>query len=221
MRDLYYTATAPKHLYKSEKFFVQFFSARRLNNFGARVTFSGFKKFLVLKKFFIWYYFLPSKTFFKKLFKKYFLKNIFTFRSLLAFFHLLERNLIVLLVRGNFAINFLQAYYYIKSGNVFINGFAVTRNFYATKVGDLFEIFTSYIKTLTYLFCHQLLNFTYFREEYFNTKPLIGLIADNEGLNVGVKQTELVFSPEVQFLDFPVFKKKKKLDYWITMNLVS
>ena len=161
----------------------------------------------------MWYYFLPSKIFFKKLFQKQFLKNIFTFRSLLAFFHLLERNILVLLVRSTFVLNFSQAYYFIKAGFVFINGFSNTRNFYTTKVGDIFELFLFYYQSIIYLYCSQLLSFTSLRHEYFLKLAHIGQFFFFEAEER--KQDLIVYEPETQYLDLASTIKKKIVPYWL------
>src|SRR3569623_1332909 len=148
MKDLYFTGTNPHHNYKSEQFFDLYFKLRRRSGFGARVRSSAFKKKLIIKKFFMWYYFVPTKRIFVKLFHKMFLTNVFSFRRLTALLHLLERNLLVLLVRTQVCTNLLLALYTVKAGMVFVNVFAPSRAFYATHIGDFIEIlplFTLYI----------------------------------------------------------------------------
>lgn len=167
MRDLYFTSTNPKHTYKSEKFFSLFFRLRKTANFGSRVFFSNYKKFLVLKKFFQWYYFLPTKRFFRKIFSRFFQQKKATFRYLATFFYLLESNLLVVLVRTNFAANMYQALSFVKGGLIAINGFFITRAFSSLALGDIVECLIGFTNSLLLVFWRRYLTFKSYRLRYF------------------------------------------------------
>lgn len=141
MQELFFTTNKPRHRYKSEQFFTEYLRLKDQSTFG-RVSGkqdSFFKKMLVMKKFFLWYFQIKSARLGLKLFKKAFLKKRFTFRSLTAFFHALERNILVTLVRIGFAVEMLDAYHQVLSHFVFVNGNRITTPFYVLRLGDIVE----------------------------------------------------------------------------------
>jgi hypothetical protein len=170
MRELFLTTTRPKHRYKSAKYFTAYFSLRRRSFFGAlagrRDSFT--KKILVLKKFFSWYYQIVSFKLFKKVFHKTFLKRRVSFRSLLAFFHLLEKNILTLLVRSGFCLNMKEASFLVRSGFVFVNGGRVCIPCYFGRISDTLEILTW--QKFSFLYHRSVLFFSrdllYFRLNY-------------------------------------------------------
>lgn len=211
MRDLYFTTSNPRHTYKSEGFFRLFFQLRKTANFGTRSILSNYKKLLVLRKFFSWFYFVPSKRFYFSLFQKQFSKQRVNFRRLAAFFNVLERNLVVLLVRSQFFKNYAVAWANIFAGTIFVNGFNVKRSFYTTQIGDVIEVFYSLIYLLPYLFFRKRLKFKTYRFRYFNQLKLIG-----------TKMTSTVFKSTTKLYARWKIKTKfvkknfsKSLSYWI------
>lgn len=191
MRDLYFTANNPKHTYKSEKFFSLYFRLRETGNFGSRIQFSNFKKLLILKRFFCWYYFLPNNQFFRKLFQKTFQQKRITFNYVSAFFHLLERNLVVVLVRSQYCTNMLQAYNMVKSGFVTVNGVFITAPFYATRVGDVIEVLTAHYFAFSLLYFKRFFKFKKFRRLYFKTAQIWNLRDTNTILHQPKKKQQL------------------------------
>jgi len=140
MRDLFYTTSRPKHVFKSEEVFRFYARSRYISAFGVRVKNSYFKKLLLLKAFFRWYFRLNKVQMFRKVFSRSFLKKRVTFNALAMFFHLLERNVLVLLVRSGLCPNMDIGYTYIKARSVFVNGISVTVPFYASRIGDVVEL---------------------------------------------------------------------------------
>jgi ribosomal protein S4 len=175
MKDLFFTATSPQHSYKSERFFKLFFKLRKISQFGSRNFQSQFKKMLILKKFFMWYYYISTVRFFRKIFTKFFLKKRFTFRYLLSFFHLLERNLLVLLVRANFCRNLLQSLYFIRGGLIWVNGLRFKQSFLTTYLGDCIELYDYFLIVLNQKYHRQFLRLRVFRLGYFQQIPYFGL----------------------------------------------
>jgi hypothetical protein len=143
MKPLFLTSTRPKHKYKTEKFFSGYLRTRKVSKFvsGSSKQFSNYKKMLVMKKFFMWYYNIKSWRLFIKVFKLTFLQKRYTFRYLLSLYHLLEKNILVLLVRAKFSFNLIESLYYVRSKFIYINGFPVDLAFFSTKVGDIVEVF--------------------------------------------------------------------------------
>ena len=144
MKPLFFTSTKPKHQYKTEKFFSGYLKTKKVSRFvsGSSKQFSNYKKMLVMKQFFMWYYNIKSWRLFFKVFQLSFLQKRYTFRYLLSLYHLLERNLLVLLVRTKFSFNLIESLYYVKNKFIYVNGFLVTLAFSSTKVGDIVEVFT-------------------------------------------------------------------------------
>ena len=143
MKPLFLTSTRPKHKYKTEKFFSGYLRTRKVSKFvsGSSKQFSNYKKMLVMKKFFMWYYNIKSWRLFIKVFKLTFLQKRYTFRYLLSLYHLLEKNILVLLVRAKFSFNLIESLYYVRNNFIYINGFPVDLAFFSTKVGDIVEVF--------------------------------------------------------------------------------
>jgi ribosomal protein S4 len=191
MRDLYFTSNNPKHTYKSEKFFSLYFRLRDSGNFGSRIQSSNFKKLLILKRFFCWYYFLPNNKFFKKLFARTFVKKRVTFNYVAAFFHLLERNLAVLLVRTQYCTNLLQALSFIKSGFVTVNGCFITNPFYPTKLGDIVEVLLHSYYAIGLLYFKRFLKFKKFRRYYFKSAKIWNIVSNTKLLQQPKKKNQL------------------------------
>lgn len=139
-----------------------------MSNFGSRSYMSTYKKLLVLKRFFRWYYFIPNVRFFNKVFSWFFLRKKVTFRYLATFFFMLESNVLVLLVRAQFVTNLLQAFNLVKGELVAVNGFFVNRNFFSTHIGDLVEYLNHWHKILGLVFWKRFLLFRSFRKRYFS-----------------------------------------------------
>jgi hypothetical protein len=142
MKPLFLTSTRPKHKYKTEKFFSGYLRTRKVSKFvsGSSKQFSNFKKMLVMKKFFMWYYNIKSWRLFFKIFKLPFLQKRYTFRYLLSLYHLLERNLLVLLVRTKFSFNLIESLAYVKNKFIYVNGYPMISLFTSTRVGDIIEV---------------------------------------------------------------------------------
>ena len=154
MKPLFLTSTRPKHKYKTEKFFSGYLRTRKVSKFvsGSSKQFSNFKRMLVMKKFFMWYYNIKSWRLFFKVFKLPFLQKRYTFRYLLSLYHLLERNLLVLLVRTKFSFNLIESLAYVKNKFIYVNGFPMTSLFTSTRVGDVIEVIKWQSKYITNYF---------------------------------------------------------------------
>jgi hypothetical protein len=154
MKPLFLTSTRPKHKYKTEKFFSGYLRTRKVSKFvsGSSKQFSNFKKMLVMKKFFMWYYNIKSWRLFFKIFKLPFLQKRYTFRYLLSLYHLLERNLLVLLVRTKFSFNLIESLAYVKNKFIYVNGYPMTSLFISTRVGDIIEVIKWQSKYITNYF---------------------------------------------------------------------
>lgn len=102
-----------------------------------------------------------------KLFSRFFQRKKATFRYLATFFYVLESNLLVLLVRTQFAANMYQAFSLVKAGLVSVNGFFVTRNFYSLAIGDIVECLTDFAYSVILIFWRRYLVFKAYRLRYF------------------------------------------------------
>lgn len=172
-RDLYFTATNPYHNYKSENFFDAYLAQRSRTAFGAGVNNSAYKKKILMRRFFMWYYFIPTKRFFVKIFSRAYQHQFFTFRSLGSLFHLLERNVLTLLVRAQFCPNLLQALYFVKAGFVFLNGRTLTKSFWVTRLGDCIEFLWLTSRVLSFIYQKNLLKFAHFRKRYLEERHIV------------------------------------------------
>ena len=168
MRDVFYTTTRPRHAYKSERFFRGYFRSRKRSGFGVRSRGDFLTKMLTMKKFFRWYFRIAKIAYFRKLFTRQFIRKQYTFEALTMFFHLLERNLLVLLVRSRFCSNFDHAYSLVRSQFVFVNGIRTSVPFFTTRLGDIIELagwarYSLYYRLLFFL----IPQFVLFRLFYF------------------------------------------------------
>jgi hypothetical protein len=145
MKKLFFTTTCPRHPYKSEKFFYLFQRLRYINFFGRnksnnRRTF--FKRMLVLKRFFMWYYsFMRNRHFFRLMrqLRKYSTGFHGIFYNLLQ---LLELHLHVLLIRAFRAPNLVISKNIVDAGLIMLNGDRLVgqqKNFFI-KLGSIVEI---------------------------------------------------------------------------------
>jgi len=125
---------------KSFKFSIYYKRFKRLSGFGHRLYFSYSKKMLMLKKLFHWYFRIPTKRYFNRILRPIYFHKRFVFKEFLAFVQLLERNLIVLLVRSTFFKTPALAYQAFYSGQIFLNGWQVSSPVIKlTHCGDIIE----------------------------------------------------------------------------------
>jgi len=176
MKEFFFTSTQPKHPYKSEQFFIHYNKNAHESRFvsGSSQQFSYFKKMLVLKKFFMWYYNIKTWRFFIKIFKKTFLLRHYSFRYLLNLYHLLERNLLVVLVRCKYVIDLEEALYLVKNKYVYVNGVNITLPFFSTKLGDIVEIMDWQLKYFLKHYFPFFMQVSKYKEFYIDyVKPLV------------------------------------------------
>ncbi len=139
MRDLFYTTTRPKHSFKSEQWLRALHRLQRKSGFGVRVRDSFFKKMLIFKRFFKWFYRVKKIATFRRLLSRGYLRRRFTYRGFASFFLSLEYNLLVSLVRSGFCNNLDAAYFSLHGRFVFVNGHLVACPFYSMRIGDIVE----------------------------------------------------------------------------------
>lgn len=143
MKKLFFTTTSPRHPYKSEKFFYLFQRLKSFNFFGknrANNRKTCYKRMLVLKQFFLWYYSFLGNRQFTRFMKKIIVYNRGFVGIFSRFVNLLELHVQVILVRANFVPNLKLAKTLIMSRLVFLNGHCLKRSNVFVKKGDIVEL---------------------------------------------------------------------------------
>jgi hypothetical protein len=142
MRRLFFSSNRPRHRYKTEKFFTDFLRLRNQSWFGyGGKQESFYKKILIVRKFFMWYFQLTTPRLCAKLLQKAFLRKRLTFRSLTTFLNLLERQLAVHLVRARLTKTLPFGQVLANAGCVYVNGSVVKTFPYFLQIGDVVEVF--------------------------------------------------------------------------------
>lgn len=143
MKKLFFTTTSPRHPYKSEKFFYLFQRLRYFNFFGknrANNRKTLYKRMLILRRFFGWYYsFLGNKQL-KRFFRKISLYNREHIGIFYKFINLLELHIQVVLVRAQFITNLKLAKTVINSRQILLNGRYIHSSNIFLKKGDIIEL---------------------------------------------------------------------------------
>ena len=143
MKHLFFTSTSPRHPYKSEKFFYLFQKMRYINFFGRNKANNHrtiFKKMLILKRFFGWYYTFLGNRHFCRLMRNLSIYNRSSLNLFYKFLYLLEMHVRVILVRSNLVRNLFLAKTMILGNAVHLNGKKLQNKITFLKQGDLLEL---------------------------------------------------------------------------------